>query len=524
MKKFTFLKMMLLSVFMMGSVSMFGQYSGVGTFSKITSVADLTENYYVIVNSTDAFAMNNTYVSNTYLSGTAVTPSSNNIVNPGTNIVWKITPHADGGFTIYNEASSKYVSYTGSSNNVQIVDAVTAANQRWTAAYTSDLFRISNAGITARYLQYNATSPRFACYTGSQQYLQLYKLQPSSGTQAPTFSVGTGKYTTSQTVTLNSTTAGAKIYYTTDGTEPDNTRTLYAGTPITVATTTTIKAIAYDATDANPSAAVTATYTFPTLVANIGALRAGTVGGFYQLTGEVIITLITSTRNAKYIQDATGGILIDDNSGIITTAYNVNDGITGLIGELVSFNSMLQITPAINPGAASSTGNSVTPVEITISQLIDHQAQLVKVKNTSITETGNFASGTNYTITDASGTGVMRLQYSDLPLIGSAIPTVAQDIVGVVLTYNNTTHQLIPISMANFSTGIFSPKTESLNVSVKNGKIVFEAAQGETVEVFNAVGQKLLSQPTVDGKNELMISNKGVTVVRIANRVGKVML
>ncbi len=87
----------------------------------------------------------------------------------------------------------------------------------------------------------------------------------------------------------------------------------------------------------------------------------------------------------------------------------------------------------------------------------------------------------------------------------------------------NTTYQVDNV-VATVLTGIFSPKTESLNVSVQNGKIVFEAAQGETVEVFNAVGQKLLSQPTVDGKNALMISNKGVTVVRIANRVGKVML
>lgn len=86
-----------------------------------------------------------------------------------------------------------------------------------------------------------------------------------------------------------------------------------------------------------------------------------------------------------------------------------------------------------------------------------------------------------------------------------------------------TTYQVDNVVVA-VASGIFSPKTESLNVSVQNGKIVFDAAQGETVEVFNAVGQRLLSQPTVEGKNELTVVNKGATIVRIANRVGKIML
>jgi len=38
-----------------------GQYSGTGTFTKITSLAELTDGYYVITNETDAFAMNNAH-------------------------------------------------------------------------------------------------------------------------------------------------------------------------------------------------------------------------------------------------------------------------------------------------------------------------------------------------------------------------------------------------------------------------------------------------------------------------------
>ena len=159
-----------------------GQYSGTGVFNKITSIDDLTDGYYVIVNSEDAFAMNNTH-NGTYLGNTAVTPNLGTITNPATNIVWKIETNGSGR-SIYNEGIAKYVSYTGSSNNVQIVDAVTTDNQRWDFTYASDVFSAANLAITGRILQYNASSPRFACYTSSQQKLLLYKMAPPSNDPA----------------------------------------------------------------------------------------------------------------------------------------------------------------------------------------------------------------------------------------------------------------------------------------------------------------------------------------------------
>ena len=60
---------------------------------------------------------------------------------------------------------------------------------------------------------------------------------------APTFSPAGGTYTTAQNVTLTCATSGANIYYTTDGTTPSASSTLYQGA-ITISTTTTLKAIA----------------------------------------------------------------------------------------------------------------------------------------------------------------------------------------------------------------------------------------------------------------------------------------
>ena len=159
-----------------------GQYSGSGNFTKINSVSELTNGYYIIAyGSTNA--MNNTNAG-TYFTNTSISPISNNISNPATSIVWKIESNINGGYTIYNEATQKYVSYTGSSNNSFAVSSVSGASERWNITYSTSLFVLSNAAITSRILQYNVTSPRFACYTSSQNNLTLYKLLTPTWTGA----------------------------------------------------------------------------------------------------------------------------------------------------------------------------------------------------------------------------------------------------------------------------------------------------------------------------------------------------
>lgn len=161
------------------SIGVWGQYTGTGTFNKITSLTELTDGYYVIVNSGDGYAMNNTNAGK-FFTETAVTPASNTLTDPSVNIVWKIETSGSGR-TIFNEATSKYVSYTGSSNEAYAVSTATTDNQKWTATYSSSTFKLANVAITTRLLQNNHSATRFACYTGSQQDLQLYKLAAPSG-------------------------------------------------------------------------------------------------------------------------------------------------------------------------------------------------------------------------------------------------------------------------------------------------------------------------------------------------------
>lgn len=75
---------------------------------------------------------------------------------------------------------------------------------------------------------------------------------------APAFSPAAGTYMNAQTVTLADADTSAKIYYTTDGTTPSSSSTLYSS-PIQVGVSETIKAIAIDPALAN-SNIVSASY------------------------------------------------------------------------------------------------------------------------------------------------------------------------------------------------------------------------------------------------------------------------
>ena len=62
----------------------------------------------------------------------------------------------------------------------------------------------------------------------------------------PAFSPPAGTYTSTQSVTISTTTSGASIRYTADGSTPSSTvGTLYSS-PVSISTSTTLKAVGYE--------------------------------------------------------------------------------------------------------------------------------------------------------------------------------------------------------------------------------------------------------------------------------------
>lgn len=156
------------------------------TFAKVTSGA-VTDGKYIIVyqdsdDATSVKAMNTTNTKD-YFEYSEINLTDGKIVTDNQSIIWDITTQANGSMSISN-GDNIFVGYRGSGNNAYIYEAYTEKNCDWTFTFADGLFTCTNGSVTDRQLQYNTNSPRFACYTGSQKNLTLYKLE--SGKQAVT--------------------------------------------------------------------------------------------------------------------------------------------------------------------------------------------------------------------------------------------------------------------------------------------------------------------------------------------------
>jgi hypothetical protein len=142
----------------------------------------------------------------------------------------------------------------------------------------------------------------------------------ASTVATPTASPGTGTYTSAQNVTLGTTTEGADIYYTLDGTDPTTESTKYTS-PVAIGESKTLKAIAVKA-DLNNSAILTAAYVIDiSQVATLAAsMQAGTVAAGQK------VTLTTTTPGAE-IRYTTNG----DTPSSASLLYNPENGV--IIGQ-----------------------------------------------------------------------------------------------------------------------------------------------------------------------------------------------
>jgi hypothetical protein len=183
------------------------------------------------------------------------------------------TPAPPAATPIFSVAAGTYttvqtVTITDTSTNAAIYyttdgSTPTASSTPYTAPITVGVTETLNA---------IATGNGFATSTVASA---LYTINlPTAAT--PTFSVAAGTYTAPQTVTIADATKTATIYYTTDGSTPTASSTLYAG-PITVGATETVNGIAI-ATNYNNSAIASAAYTInlPAAATPTFSVAAGT--------------------------------------------------------------------------------------------------------------------------------------------------------------------------------------------------------------------------------------------------------
>jgi hypothetical protein len=240
-------------------------------------------------------------------------------------------------------------------------------------------------------------------------------------------------------------------------------------------------------------------------VADLESLRAGkTDGTLYKLTGEVVLTWKQSFQNWKFIQDGTAAIMIYDDDGKITTDYSIGDGIKGITGTLYDYEGMLELIPVTDPGAASSSGNTVTPQTLTISEFKanfeNYEAEVVRLDTVHFVDVlGKFSNGENYDVFRGSDSTLVRIHFYDAGLSGVGIPAIA-NVTGIGI-WRNGEATVSPRSTSEVETVTLPDNvgrlSAALNISVYpnpcNGEFKLEwkgeRARDLDIEILNMNGK-----------------------------------
>lgn len=112
-----------------------------------------------------------------------------------TNGTLTITDEAVVPFTLGGSADAwtfenngSYISW--STGNSLTTSPIVSTNSQWAIIFSGYNALITNGNDNTRNLRYNASSPRFACYTSSQTYIQLYRKVEGTVTSSDVYMVG----------------------------------------------------------------------------------------------------------------------------------------------------------------------------------------------------------------------------------------------------------------------------------------------------------------------------------------------
>lgn len=257
------------------------------------------------------------------------------------------------------------------------------------------------------------------------------------GLGAPGIKPAAGTYYSEIEVTITCGTAGAKIYYTTDGTDPTTSSTEYTA-PFKLSSNTTVKAIS--ALNGKTSDVVSAAYEFAnaTPVANIAA--------FQQVADE---TMVTFTNPVNVLVQYGQRMFVMDNSGYAlfygtpNQTYKNGDVIpAGFAGLKTTWDGEPELKELVGFQAASSN-SPINPITGNAAN-VDHEhfGQFMIFKNATISK-----DGSNYTLTDENG-NQCAIYFGSMGVSAPTDLNKLYDVEAIVGSYGKTTvWQLLPTKL-----------------------------------------------------------------------------
>lgn len=353
------------------------------------------------------------------------------------------------------------------------------------------------------------------------QIVVTVELDTPEGTVAtPTFSPAAGTYNTTQSVEISCSTAGATIYYTTDGTDPTTSSSVYSSA-INVASSQTIKAIAAKE-DMTNSAVASATYTIniiPIINADNVELAYNATSGSISPTIENSVDggVLSASTTAEWLTIGNVGQTVPftctANSALAARSATVTLTYTYNTDQTVTKN--VTVTQAGDPNAPGTENNPYTVAEAIAA--IDANTGITGVYATGIvcTAGSSLSSGAlNYWISD-DGTETNKFEIYRGKGIDGANFTSTSDIQkgDVVVVYGNLTKYN--------STYEFSSGSQLISLTSKP-----EPELSFSPETATAVLGQPFTGPTLVNPNNLTVTwnSMNTAVATVDDTTGEVTL
>jgi hypothetical protein len=408
--------------------------------------------------------------------------------------------------------------------SVDGTDVATVALDTGAATYQTTTLAAGSHTVKATYQGNSEFSSSSSALTETVQLPQ---------TAEPTFSPAAGTYTAAQSVTISDSTAGATVYYTTNGNTPTTGSTRYT-TPITVTATATIQALA-TATSHTNSAVASATYTIQTSAVagftptslDFGNQTTGTASTAKTVTlkntGSATLTLtgFVLTGSAAFTQTNTCGASLA--AGVsCTVSVTFTPQALGAQSATMSVNSNTSgATPTV---ALTGTGTAplaplvtLTPASLAFgnqTQGTSSAAQTITVKNTGTAP----LTGIVVTMSESQPSIVRNVQsqaaaitsanYSATTTCGSSLDVGASCTVGV--TFSPTTTGSLPGTVTISDNAANSPQSAALSgagVAVVQGEFTIAATPSSASVTGGGSAQFQLTVGTSGGPY-----NKAITL------------
>ena len=318
----------------------------------------------------------------------------------------------------------------------------------------------------------------------SGNYLTSYTA-PQHDVETPTFSPVAGTYAEAQTVTLSCATATATIFYTIDGTDPATSNTTQNYTnPITVSSTTTIKAVAVMGQYTSNMA--TATYHInsqanPYTVAQALAFNEYPANGIY-VHGKVstAASSISSGTLTYYISDdgtTTNQLEVYKGKDLNNENFTAADDIQ--VGDIVTIYGNVVIYGTTNPIKEFASGNYLVsferpavPYDLTVSTLASN-VNGIYVFDANDQSDPLIANGAAGTVQVTSGTSIMvspdiasGYVLASLTVDGN---DVTSQVTGGEYTFTMPTHAVTVTATASLAP-VVTTNTYTLATSIESGK------------------------------------------------------